>query len=109
MQITIRATAALGAAALLAALAACDRQPNARSAAAPAASEQTVNVPAAAPSGDPAGTTPVSGKQTDISKEVESTQKPQEGDDHAYSTEAASTPQKADGTDAMQAPERKRQ
>jgi hypothetical protein len=51
----------------------------------------------AEPSGDPPGTTPVAANTTEISKAEESTQKPQEGDNHSYSTTAKVTPQKADG------------
>jgi hypothetical protein len=51
----------------------------------------------AAPTGDPAGTTPIAPNTSDISKRVESTDKPQEGDNHSYSTVAPTTPQKADG------------
>ena len=46
---------------------------------------------------EPAGVTPVSPNTTEISKTTESTQKPQEGDNHSYSTTAPITPQKADG------------
>ncbi len=51
----------------------------------------------AEPSGDPPGTTPVASGTTEISKTVETTQKPQEGDNHSHSTVAPTTPQKADG------------
>jgi hypothetical protein len=51
----------------------------------------------AEPTGDPAGTTPVAPNTTEISKSVESNDKPQEGDNHSYSTTAPVTPQKADG------------
>lgn len=51
----------------------------------------------AAPTGDPPGTTPVAPNTTEISKFEETTQKPQEGDNHSYSTTAPVTPQKADG------------
>ena len=51
----------------------------------------------AEPTGDPPGTTPVAPNTTEISKPVETTQKPQEGDNHSYSTTAPVTPQKADG------------
>jgi hypothetical protein len=51
----------------------------------------------AEPSGDPAGTTPVAPGTTEISKAEESRQKPQEGDNHSYSTTAPVTPQKAEG------------
>ena len=51
----------------------------------------------AAPTGDPPGTTPVSGNTTEVTKAEESTQKPAEGDNHSHSTLAPTTPQKADG------------
>jgi hypothetical protein len=51
----------------------------------------------AEPSGDPPGTTPVASGTTEISKTVENTQKPQEGDNHSHSTLAPTTPQKAGG------------
>jgi hypothetical protein len=54
----------------------------------------------AEPSGDPPGTTPVAPNTTEISKKVESQDKPQEGDNHSYSTVAPVTPQKADGVNA---------
>jgi len=110
MKNSIRAGTAIGAAILLAALAACDREPRAKASAAPQPSEQTVNVPAAAPTGDPAGTTPVDGKQSEVSKNAESTKMPQEGDNHAYSTVSPSAPQKAGAVDPIQTtPERKQQ
>ena len=37
---------------------------------------------------------------TEISKSVESREKPQEGDNHSYSTTAPVTPQKAEGASA---------
>ena len=46
---------------------------------------------------EPAGVTPVSPNTTEISKATESRSKPQEGDNHSYSTTAPVTPQKADG------------
>jgi hypothetical protein len=51
----------------------------------------------APPTGDPPGTTPVAPNTTEISKQVESREKPQEGDNHSYSTTAPVTPQKAEG------------
>ena len=51
----------------------------------------------AAPSGDPPGTTPVAPNTTEITKQEETREKPQEGDNHSYSTTAKITPQKADG------------
>jgi len=63
----------------------------------------------AQPTGDPTGTTPVDSQQTantgdkqtttEISKAEESAQKPQEGDNHAYSSVAEKNPQKAGGID----------
>jgi hypothetical protein len=63
----------------------------------------------AQPSGDPPGTTPVESQQTasmgggnsstEISKTEETEQKPQEGDNHAYSSLAVKNPQKAGGVD----------
>jgi len=100
MKTPIRAGAALAAAGLLAMLAACDRQPHASASTAPV--EQTVNVPPAPPTGDPAGTTPVDGKQSEVSKQAESEQKPAEGDNHSYSTVSPATPQKSGGSDQQQ-------
>lgn len=64
----------------------------------------------AQPTGDPPGTTPVTSQETantaqsnnttEISKAVESTQKPQEGDNDAHSSSAPNNPQKAGGVDA---------
>lgn len=110
MKNSIRAGAAVGAAILLATLAACDREPRAKASAAPQPSEQTVNVPAAPATGDPAGTTPVDGNQSEVTKGAQSAKMPQEGDDHAYSTVSPSAPQKAGAVDPIQAtPERKQQ
>jgi hypothetical protein len=110
MKNSIRAGAAIGAAILVATLTACDREPKANASATPQPFEQTVNVPAAAPTGDPPGTTPVTGKQSEISKNAETTQMPQEGDNHAYSTVSPAAPQKANAVDPIQAtPERKQQ
>ena len=49
----------------------------------------------AEPTGDPPGTTPVAGNTTEITKHEETTEKPQEGDNHSHSTTAPVTPQKA--------------
>jgi hypothetical protein len=110
MKSSIRAIAALGAVALVATLAGCDRGAHGTASATPQPSEQTVNVPAAAPTGDPPGTTPVTGNQSEISKQTESTQMPREGDNHSYSTLSPAAPQKAGGGAEPQAtPERKQQ
>ena len=49
------------------------------------------------PTGDPPGTTPVAPNTTEISKAEETREKPQEGDNHSYSTTAPITQQKAEG------------
>jgi hypothetical protein len=93
---------ALVAALTLAGLAACgDRVSNTHAsvpqADKPSPSTLVIGQAPAEPSGDPPGTTPVASGTTEISKTVETTAKPQEGDNHSHSTEAATTPQKADG------------
>ena len=72
----------------------------------------------AQPTGDPPGTTPVTSQQTantpqsnnttELTKNEETTQKPQEGDNHAYSSVAQDNPQKAGGVDPQQLPDRKK-
>ena len=57
----------------------------------------------AEPSGDPPGTSPVASGTTYIDKATESRDKPQEGDNHSYSTTAPVTPQKAEYVDPQQA------
>lgn len=63
----------------------------------PETSAVVVGQAPATPTGDPPGTTPVAPNTTEISKIEETTQKPQEGDNHSHSTTAPITPQKADG------------
>jgi hypothetical protein len=63
----------------------------------PESSAVVIGQAPAEPTGDPPGTTPVAPGTTEITKKVESTEKPQEGDNHSYSTTAPVTPQKADG------------
>jgi len=65
-----------------------------------------VGVAPAQPSGDPPGTTPVAPNTSDVTKQEESTQKPAEGDNHSYSTVAPTTPQKADGNNPADQPNR---
>jgi hypothetical protein len=99
-------------AALLAAgVSACDRQvgAKARTALAPDPSAQVIGKAPAEPTGDPPGTTPVSANTTVISKEEEISKKPQEGDNHSYSSVAVDNPQKAERKDPQQLPERKSQ
>jgi hypothetical protein len=93
---------ACAAALILAGLAACGERVSDTSSKSPkplAASPSAVVVgqAPAAPTGDPPGTTPIAPNTTDISKPVENTAKPQEGDNHSYSTTAPVTPQKANG------------
>ena len=57
-----------------------------------------VGVAPAQPAGDPPGTTPVAPNTSDITKQEESTKKPQEGDNHSYSTLSPETPQKSSGS-----------
>ena len=93
---------ACAAAVLVAGLAACGERLSDTSAKAPKATDPSpsavvVGQAPAAPTGDPPGTTPVAPDTTTISKAEETTAKPQEGDNHSYSTTAPVTPQKADG------------
>jgi hypothetical protein len=91
---------------LAAGLAACGERISDTRAKAPAASQPEASAvvvgqapaePKPESSVEPAGVTPVAPNTTEISKVEESTQKPQEGDNHSYSTTAPVTPQKADG------------
>jgi hypothetical protein len=98
------AVRALVAALVLAGLAACgdrisDTRAKAPHPAAASPSAVVIGQAPAEPSGDPPGTTPVASHTTEITKTEETTQKPQEGDNHSYSTVAPVTPQKADRND----------
>ena len=99
------------AAVLAAGVAACDKKvgTKSRTALAPDASAQVIGREPAPPTGDPPGTTPVASNTTVISKEEEISKKPQEGDNHSYSSVAVDNPQKAQRKDPQQAPERKTQ
>lgn len=95
MTVIVRVAAALGAALALAGLSACDRQAGGSAAsAAPEPSEQTINVKPAPPTGDPPGTTPVTGKESNLSAAQESSQMPLEGQNHSYSSVAPRQSQK---------------
>jgi len=85
---------------------ACDRKAGTRTALAPDPSTQVIGVTPAAPTGDPPGTTPVSSNTTEVTKAEASSTKPSEGDNHSHSSLAQDNPQKADGKDPQQAPER---
>jgi hypothetical protein len=61
----------------------------------------------AQPSGDPPGTTPVASNTSDVAKQEEGAQKPSEGD-NSHSSVAPSNPQKSDGQDAQQQPDRRK-
>jgi hypothetical protein len=63
----------------------------------------------AQPTGDPPGTTPVAPSTTEVTKHEESNSKPQEGDNHSYSSVSELNKQKAQGVDPQQTPERKAQ
>lgn len=105
-----RRAALLVAAVAFAGLAACDRHSDVPPGpSAPDASAVVIGTTPAPPTGDPPGTTPVASNTTQVTKQEETTKKPQEGDDHSYSTVAPSTPQKSDGKDGEQQGERKPQ
>lgn len=100
----------LGAALALAALslAACDRHAGVQHSAAADPSAVVIGTTPAAPTGDPPGTTPVDPGTTSVTKKEETEQKPQEGDNHSYSSLAPTNPQKAQGKDPQQMPDRKK-
>ena len=110
MEFTRARTAVSIAVALaLAGLAACDRHhdvPPTPSAASP--SGNLVGTTPANPTGNTPETTPVASNTTDISKTTEITKKPQEGDNHSYSSVAPDNKQKADGQDPQQQGDRKK-
>ncbi len=101
-----RARCAIAAIAAAAGLAACDRGDRLGQSNAPDPSAVTVDKQAAAPTGDPPGTTPVDKNTTTISKQSETTSMPHEGDNHAYSSVATDTPQKPGKVDAQETNER---
>lgn len=73
----------------------------------PESSAVVIGQAPAEPTGDPPGTTPVAPNTTYIDKKTETQDKPQEGDNHSYSTTAPVTPQKAgyaNETDARSKP-----
>ena len=93
-------TLTLAATVVFAALAGCGERATTKATkveAQPEPSAVVVGQAPAAPTGDPAGTTPVAPGTSDVSKTAESTLKPQEGDESSHSTLAKKTPQKADG------------
>jgi hypothetical protein len=73
------------------------------------ASTKVIGTTPAEPSGDTPQTTAVAPNTTDIPPSVASKGGPREGDNHSYSTVAPNTPQKSDGKDPQQQPERKAQ
>lgn len=95
MKTLDRCAAVLAAAVALASLAACDRAREGAPAATPDASAQTIDVKPAPPTGDTPGTTPVTGKQSNLSEGQKQTQMPLEGQDHNYSSVAPVQSQKA--------------
>lgn len=62
-----------------------------------------------APSDPTPQTTQPPGVESTVSKQAENLERPKEGDNHSYSTVAPVTPQKANGVDPQQSPERKSQ
>lgn len=112
MEIAKRTATALVAVIAAAGLGACNKaRTDARAANTPDASAQVIGVKPADPSAsEPPGVTPVAPNTTTITKQEESTKKPQEGDNHAYSSVAEDNPQKADHRkDPQQLPERSTQ
>jgi hypothetical protein len=89
----MRAIIAAGAVLALFGLAACDRQSRTGTNASttPEASTQVIGVKPAAPSGDPAGTTPVDGPQSDVRKKAETEKMPVEGQANSHSSVAPGT------------------
>jgi len=92
MNTHIRATAALAAALFV--LAACDREAPSTASAKPDASAQTIDVKPAPPTGDTPGTTPVTGKESNLTESQKQTQMPLEGQNHNYSSVAPHQSQK---------------
>lgn len=74
----------------------------------PSSSAVLVGVAPAQPSGDPPGTSPVAPNTSDQTKFEEVNKKPQEGDNHSYSSVAPDNPQKAGGQDPQAQPERRK-
>ncbi len=112
MEIAKRTVTALVAVIAAAGLGACNKaRTDARAANTPDASAQVIGVKPAEPSAsEPPGVTPVAPNTTTITKQEESTQKPQEGDNHSYSSVSPDNPQKGDHkTDAQQLPGRSTQ
>ena len=62
--------------------------------------------PKAPSQGDTAQTTSPAGAQGELTKREESTERPKEGDNHSYSTLDPTTPQKANGVNALEIPPR---
>ncbi len=98
MKTLDRALAVLGAALALGSLAACDR--GGVPSATPDPSAQTIDVKPAPPTGDPPGTTPVTGKESDLSEGQKQTQMPLEGQNHSYSSVAPQQSEKPGTGDA---------
>jgi hypothetical protein len=91
----IRATVALAAASALCALAACDRDTGAAPSAKADPSSQTIDVKPAPPTGDPPGTTAVTGNQSELTHSQSQNQMPLEGQNHSYSSVAPQQSQKS--------------
>lgn len=105
-----RRAACAAAAVAFAGLAACGRHSDVPPGpSTPDPSANLIGTPPAPPTGDPPGTTPVAANTTEVTKKEETEQKPQEGDNHSYSTVAPTTPQKSGGQDPIQATEERKQ
>lgn len=91
----IRAAVPLLAATALCTLAACDREPGPAASAKPDPSAQTINVKPAPPTGDTPGTSPVTGKESELTQSQQQDQMPLEGQNHSYSSVAPVQSQKS--------------
>jgi hypothetical protein len=69
-------------------------------------SSQVIGTAPADPKGDPPGTTAVAPNTSDVTKQEESTAKPQEGDNHSYNSVSPDNKQKSTNSDPQQQPER---
>jgi hypothetical protein len=89
---------------VIAGVSACDRHDVTSRAAAASPSAQVIGTPPAPPSGDPPGTTPVSGP-SEVSKAVESTAMPLPGQPNDHSNLASKPSENAETADVLKSTE----
>ena len=106
MNTAISRTCVAAAIVIAASLAACDKKAStkARTALAPDESAIVIGKTPAPPTGDPAGTTPVSANSTEVSKPVESISMPLPGQPNDHSNIAPSPSQKAEHQEVLKSP-----